>query len=687
MKPIMQRNRKATALAMAALLLAGCARSDFKVSARERETWRPVANAAIAEASEAKLPKVLPQTHLAAARLFELQGLLDKAIAQYRKAIAVNHTCVEAYHRLGLVLSVSGRHEEAIKALSRAVELQPHNAILRNDLGFELLLARRWTDAERELSKATELTPGFARAYVNLGMVQSRRGRFEDALASFRAALPEPDAYYNLGLMYRGQQLYENAAEAFRHVLAIEPEFSSARTQLEQLASLLGVGEQQEVTPPLAASTPATEQMGDSVFVADALAQEGMFDAADWADEPCEEPMSATFTEGSQMAAVDRKMVQPTFGSLEVDMVAAAETGKDEELWTEEEPCPEEGLSTAQEPSPEGELWTEAELQVEQEIWIEQEPCEEEELFADAAGEEAISMSAPEEVQFPTAEAAHEEPAEAAAPAESFAPGENVVLAGAALSIIEPAGLPMCVVESETKQPARETCSLVPWMSLEQLEQELDIVQNEIACLEEMAEEAAWVSQSAKRDQAGALGRLQRVVEVGPGPLFPTHFVRPMGPPAERATERHATTTQKARSGERRREARLVAAREVIPPNSAAETTPRESGKTSNARPGVSRKATPVIKPVRRKTMEPRGDWREGLKELETRLRIVSDEIACWREVDLRTAREWSGEPDPQIDTLICDGNYEICPVSPSDSREAPYDLPGHEPLSGFFPY
>jgi hypothetical protein len=49
--------------------------------------------------------------------------------------------------------------------------------------------------------------------------------------------LPEPDAYYNLGLMFRGQQRYAEAIEAFRHVLTIDPEFSAAKIQIEQLTA------------------------------------------------------------------------------------------------------------------------------------------------------------------------------------------------------------------------------------------------------------------------------------------------------------------------------------------------------------------------------------------------------------------------------------------------------------------
>jgi len=194
-------------------------------------------DAAMAGAEVAASPSILPQTHFAAAKLFESQGMPNKAITQYRKAIAVNHSFVEAHERLGLLLSRIGRHEEASRTLRQAVGLKPKDPALRNNLGFELLLTGNLAGAEEAFQAAVRMDAGFARAYVNLGIAQSRLGRYEEALESFRIVLPEPDAYYNLALMYRGEGKAAAAVDALRHVLAIDPEFIAAKRQLEQLAS------------------------------------------------------------------------------------------------------------------------------------------------------------------------------------------------------------------------------------------------------------------------------------------------------------------------------------------------------------------------------------------------------------------------------------------------------------------
>ncbi len=244
-----QNTKRIWWLTAAAVTIVGCAHSEYPVGRQMGPGLKSPRNPGILEVEDEKPPKILPETHFAAAMLFERQGAVDKAIAQYRKTVALNHHHLAAYHRLGLMLSAVGQHDEAVQALRRAVELKPDHAVIRNNLGFEYMLTQRWEDAERELRQAVALQPEFRRAHINLGMTLAKLGVFDDALASFQQALPEPDAYYNLGLMFRGQQRYPEALEAFRQVLAIAPGFSAARVQWDEVAA--------RMAPPEASLPPA----------------------------------------------------------------------------------------------------------------------------------------------------------------------------------------------------------------------------------------------------------------------------------------------------------------------------------------------------------------------------------------------------------------------------------------------
>ncbi|MEK6677294.1 MAG: tetratricopeptide repeat protein [Planctomycetota bacterium] len=248
----MIHTKKTTLMTLVVGCVVGCARSDYSLSGREQKSWQRVDEKKVAEALPEEPIKILPETFFYAGQLLESQGQTEFAIKQYRKAVAVNHQYGAAYHRLGLLLSFGGYHDEALGHLARAVELRPKEPVFRNNYGYELMFHERWAEAEHEFNCAVEIDPQFVRPYVNRGMTLSKLGRFDEALASFRVVLPESDAYYNVGLMHRGQGQYEEAADAFDRVLAINPLFWAARTQLEQLAPRVeGLRWVQVAEPPL----------------------------------------------------------------------------------------------------------------------------------------------------------------------------------------------------------------------------------------------------------------------------------------------------------------------------------------------------------------------------------------------------------------------------------------------------
>ena len=88
----MHSNRKSQAFAVTALVAAGCANSNsnFKLAPQQRTSLHAVTDDRVMNAPLENAPKILPETHLAAARMFEAQHDLPKAIQQYRRAIAVN---------------------------------------------------------------------------------------------------------------------------------------------------------------------------------------------------------------------------------------------------------------------------------------------------------------------------------------------------------------------------------------------------------------------------------------------------------------------------------------------------------------------------------------------------------------------------------------------------------------------
>jgi len=86
------------------------------------------------------------------------------------------------------MLSHLGRHEEAIAEAARARKLEP-TSLLNNFLeGAFLYHARRDDEAEARLQKTLELEPNFWPANLFLGKVLMQKGKYPEAIATFRNA-------------------------------------------------------------------------------------------------------------------------------------------------------------------------------------------------------------------------------------------------------------------------------------------------------------------------------------------------------------------------------------------------------------------------------------------------------------------------------------------------------------------
>ena len=90
----------------------------------------------------------------------------------------------------------------------------------------------RFDDALASYLKAVELDPKMASAHVNLGILRSRMQHFEDAEASLKRALAlDPDyakAYYNLGLVYAEQAKNDSALKALDRALELKGDYRLA---------------------------------------------------------------------------------------------------------------------------------------------------------------------------------------------------------------------------------------------------------------------------------------------------------------------------------------------------------------------------------------------------------------------------------------------------------------------------
>ena len=176
----------------------------------------------------------------------------------------------ETHRALGTWLQDERRHDEAITAFGRAIDLRPDDALLYNNRGFSRFEQGDVDGARRDFEAALErVDHGELPFYMHLNLARLERGdhklaevsrllvdggeavrdeRPADAIASLQAAIgifPESwKSWLFLALAYRQQGHWTRVADALAEVLRLRPDHAGALS--EQALALLALGDTDE---------------------------------------------------------------------------------------------------------------------------------------------------------------------------------------------------------------------------------------------------------------------------------------------------------------------------------------------------------------------------------------------------------------------------------------------------------
>lgn len=149
--------------------------------------------------------------------LYERAGDLDRAIAEYREAAASGVRDPRVHLNLGNLLSQTGRLAEARLEYQRVLEIDlSYEAAVYNNLGILAAQQEDWQEAIRQFEACLATDAPGKNVLGHLGMAYLRSGRLDDAIATFRRALPrsadnEVVLRRNLALAYLESGLLEDA--------------------------------------------------------------------------------------------------------------------------------------------------------------------------------------------------------------------------------------------------------------------------------------------------------------------------------------------------------------------------------------------------------------------------------------------------------------------------------------------
>lgn len=133
----------------------------------------------------------------------DLQGKGDNAgaLKKWQDALAMDPNDARANNGIGIVLSVTGKPEEAISYFQKAGRIQSDFFEAYYNLGIVLAKLNRFDEAIEAWRNTVRIRPEFAQGHENLGFALYVRGRFDQSIAELRLALKqEPDRPLALNL-------------------------------------------------------------------------------------------------------------------------------------------------------------------------------------------------------------------------------------------------------------------------------------------------------------------------------------------------------------------------------------------------------------------------------------------------------------------------------------------------------
>ncbi len=172
------------------------------------------------------------------ARAFAAQGKNERAMSEYRAALALRPRFPEAQNNLGMLLIEAGRFEEAAELFRRVIATDPLFASAHYGLGVALQNLGQNQDAALCYQKAIALKPDFYASWVNLGLICYGAGSPEVAVHCYNEAIGlcpgNAELYFQLGLAYMALERFADASRAFSRALELEPDFALAKDALEE---------------------------------------------------------------------------------------------------------------------------------------------------------------------------------------------------------------------------------------------------------------------------------------------------------------------------------------------------------------------------------------------------------------------------------------------------------------------
>jgi protein O-GlcNAc transferase len=171
-------------------------------------------------------------------------GLMESAVASYRRAVKIKPAYVDAHYNLGNALKELKQFTDAVASYRRALKIKPDSAYAHNNLGTVFTSLGQLNEAIASYRRAVAFKPDFTLAHYNLGNALKDLGQLPDAVMSYHTALKFQsdfvEAHNNLAGALKDLGQWDSALASCRRALELKPDLAEAHINLGQTLQELG---------------------------------------------------------------------------------------------------------------------------------------------------------------------------------------------------------------------------------------------------------------------------------------------------------------------------------------------------------------------------------------------------------------------------------------------------------------
>ena len=178
---------------------------------------------------------------------------LPKVIAELEKKCEELPNNVVAHHHLAVVYKKAGRTSDALRALDRCLEIDPHSFQALVNIGAIHFESGDFDKALEANEQALKMFPDSPEAHANLGMIWWQKGDSDLSIASYKKALRLDvkmiTAWSGLTSAHIMAGNFTEALEAAREGIKLDPDFPMGQNNLAVLSSTTTISPEQKLLP------------------------------------------------------------------------------------------------------------------------------------------------------------------------------------------------------------------------------------------------------------------------------------------------------------------------------------------------------------------------------------------------------------------------------------------------------